>query len=228
MTPQRAANASSTRIPSFTIRMHKVSKPTDYTIENDDLRPILPQTSSPHRPDFKNSCSPPFRHDAKTHDLAFFSTLRSQDGSSWSGSRCTNPQIDMTAPQRAVVPRPKNPRTLLSGYFDDRFLLARHNASDARRRRLTLFFSLRAFGPSRPPATCKRNEPYSSKPSKMTPFERGSPHSLYDRSPPPQISDPHRRSRRSFQPKPCTIPLGSMPELCRTPNPHPPADTPME
>ena len=59
--------------------------------------------------------------------------------------------------------------------FDDRFLLARHNASDARRRRLTLFFSLRAFDPSRPPPTCKRNEPYSSKPSKMTPFERAAP-----------------------------------------------------
>jgi hypothetical protein len=57
---------------------------------------------------------------------------------------------------------------LLTGCFVDRFLLARHNASDARRRRLTLFLSLRAFGPSRPPATCKRNEPYSSKPSKMT------------------------------------------------------------
>jgi hypothetical protein len=43
---------------------------------------------------------------------------------------------------------------------------ARHNTL----RRLTLFLSLRAFGPSRPPATCRRNEPYSSKPSKTTPF----------------------------------------------------------
>ena len=154
--------------------------------------------------------------------------LRSHDRCSRSPSRCRNPLIGMPAPQQAVVPRPKNPRTVMSGCFVDRFFFARNNASRARWRRSTLIFSLRASDSSRSPATCKRNEPYSSKSSKVTLFERGSPHSLYDHSPHPQISDPHRRSRRSFQPKSCTIPLGSISEQCRTPNPHPPADIPME